>query len=63
MTTHNTHNAAETLQGECIALQDVHDRTQHLGGTLAVFVDQQFIAPHVLPSRIAGLHHFDEHSN
>ncbi len=63
MTTNSTHNAGEMLQGETIALQDVHDRTRHLVGTLAVFVDQQFIAPRVLPSWIAGLHHFDKHSS
>ncbi len=61
--TKNTHEAPGTLHGESIALQDVHDRTQHLVGTLAVFVDQQFIAPRVLPSWIAGLRHFDEHSD
>ncbi len=61
--TTDTHEAPGTLHGESIALQDVHDRTQHLVGTLAVFVDQQFIAPRVLPSWIAGLRHFDEHSD
>ncbi len=35
----------------------------HLVGTLTCFVDQQFIAPRVLPSWIAGLRHFNEHSN
>ncbi len=63
MNTNSTNNSGEMLQGASIALQDVHDRTQHLVGTLAVFVDQQFIASRVLPSWIAGLHHVEEHSN
>ncbi len=58
-----TQGSPETLQPESIELQDVHNRVQDLVGTLAVYVDQQFIAPHALPSWIAGLHHFDEHSN
>ncbi len=50
MDTNTTHESPGTLHGESIRLQDVHDRTQRLVGTLTDYVDQQFAAAPVLPS-------------
>ncbi len=63
MDTTYTQESATTLHVDHLRLADVTGFMQDLVGTLTCYVDQQFIAPRVLPSWIAGLRHFDEHSS
>ncbi len=44
------------------AREDVTGFIQDLVGTLAVYVNQQCIAPNALPSWLAGMHHLDQHA-
>ncbi len=56
--TNSPHNAGETLQREPLDLQDAHVRVQDIIGWLAMYAEEEDIAPRALATWIAGNRYF-----